>query len=56
VGKDVRYAVRSLTGSPGFTAVAILSLALGICIVTCAFSEMNGMALRNIPAVRQPEA
>ncbi|MCU1235428.1 MAG: transporter related, partial [Candidatus Solibacter sp.] len=54
-GKDIRYAARSLAGSPGFTAVAMLSLALSICIVTCAFSEMNGMALRNIPAVQTPE-
>ena len=54
-GKDVRYALRSLAGSPGFTAVALLSLALGICIVTCAFSEMSGMALRTLPAVPHPE-
>ena len=54
-GKDVRYALRSLSGSPGFTAVALLSLALGICIVTCAFSEMNGIALRSIPGVEKPE-
>ena len=32
----------------------LLSLALGICIVTCAFSEMNGMALRSIPGVERP--
>ena len=55
VGKDVRYALRSLAGSPGFTAVALLSLSLGICIVTCAFSEMNGMALRSLPAVENPQ-
>ncbi|HEY1493374.1 MAG TPA: ADOP family duplicated permease [Candidatus Solibacter sp.] len=55
MGKDIRYAVRSLKASPGFTAVALLSLAMAICIVTCAFSEMNGMALRNIPAVQKPE-
>ncbi len=55
LGKDVRYALRSLAGSPGFTAVALLSLALGICIVTCAFSEMSGMALRTLPAVPHPE-
>ena len=55
VAKDAKYAARSLAGSPGFTAVATLSLALGICIVTCAFSEMNGMALRNVPAVEKPD-
>jgi predicted permease len=54
IAKDARYAVRTLAGSPGFTAVAMLSLALGICIVTCAFSEMSSMALREIPAVRNP--
>jgi ABC-2 type transport system ATP-binding protein len=52
--KDVRYSVRRLAGSPGFTAVALLSLAMGICIVSSAFSEMNGMALRDIPAVEAP--
>jgi predicted permease len=54
LSKDTRYAFRSLAGSPGFTAVALLSLALAICIVTCAFSEMNGMALRTIPGVANP--
>ena len=52
--KDVRYALRRLIGSPGFTAVALISLAMGICIVTCAFSEMNGMALRDTPSVGAP--
>jgi macrolide transport system ATP-binding/permease protein len=55
VGKDVRYSLRSLAGSPGFTAVALISLALAICIVTCAFTEMNWMALRGIPGVQNPE-
>jgi macrolide transport system ATP-binding/permease protein len=55
VGKDVRHAVRSLAGSPGFTAVALISLSLAICIVTCAFTEMNWMALRTIPGVQSPE-
>ena len=52
--KDVRYAFRRLIGSPGFTAVALVSLALGIAIVTCAFSEMNGMALRDLPVAGAP--
>jgi len=54
-GKDIRYAARTLGASPGFTAVALISLALGICIATCAFSEMNGMALRTLPGVSKPE-
>jgi predicted permease len=55
LGKDVRYALRSLAGSPGFTAVALISLALAICIVSCAFTEMNWMALRSVPAVENPQ-
>ena len=53
--KDLRFAWRTLAGSPGFTAVALISLALGIAIVTCAFSEMNAMALRTLPGVPRPE-
>ena len=55
LGKDVRYAARSLASSPGFTAVALISLSLAICIVTCAFTEMNWMALRSIPVVESPQ-
>lgn len=53
-GQDVRYGLRGLFASPGFTLVALLSLSLGICIATCAFSEMNGMALRTVPDVHHP--
>lgn len=52
--QDVQHGVRALVSSPGFSVVALLSLSLGICIATCAFSEMNGMALRHLPAVRDP--
>jgi macrolide transport system ATP-binding/permease protein len=52
--QDVRYGLRALSASPGFTAVALVSLSLGICIATCAFSQMNGMALRSLPAVQSP--
>ncbi|MGH9627618.1 MAG: ABC transporter permease, partial [Bryobacteraceae bacterium] len=52
--QDVRYGLRALAASPGFTAVALLSLSLGICIATCAFSQMNGMALRSLPGVWSP--
>ena len=54
IRQDVRYGWRALAGSPGFTAVALISLSLGIAIATCALSEMNGMALRSIPAVQNP--
>src|SRR5260370_27652166 len=40
--------------SPGFTAVALVSLSLGICIAACAYSEMNGL-LRDLPGVRNPD-
>jgi predicted permease len=52
--QDARYGLRALLGSPGFTAVALISLSLGICVAACAFSEMNGMALRTLPMVQKP--
>ena len=53
--QDIRYGLRALLASPGFTIVALLSLSLGICIATCAFSEMNGMVLRRLPVVENPD-
>src|SRR5713226_695207 len=52
--QDIRYGLRMLARSPGFTAVALISLSLGICIATCAYSEMNGL-LRDLPGVPKPE-
>lgn len=52
--QDIRFGLRRLAGSPGFTAVSLISLSLGICIATCAYSEMNGL-LRDLPGVSQPE-
>jgi predicted permease len=53
--QDIRYGLRSLFASPAYTLVALLSLSLGICIATCAFTEMNGMTLRRVPLVSQPD-
>ena len=44
--QDVRYGLRMLGESPGFTSVALISLSLGICVATSAFSELNGISRR----------
>jgi predicted permease len=52
--RSLRYTLRVLAKNPGFTAVAILSLALGIGANTAIFTLINALLLRDLP-VRQPE-
>jgi predicted permease len=52
--QDMRYGLRMLARAPGFTAVALVSLSLGIGVATSAFSELNGFVLRDVPAVAKP--
>ncbi len=53
--EDLRYGLRTLRRSPGFAAVAILTLALGIGANTSAFSLIDAVMLRTLPVERPDE-
>src|ERR1051326_718537 len=55
VAQDIRYAGRGLLRRPAFTAVSVLTLAIGVGATTAIFSAVNVLLLRPLPYARPAE-
>ncbi len=54
LGRDLSYTFRMFARSPGFTAVILVTLALGIAANTAVFSVVSSILLRPLPGIRDP--
>jgi predicted permease len=54
--QDIRYGLRMIVKAPSFTMLAMLALALGVCANTTIFSLINGLLLRPLTGVKDPDS